>query len=261
MSSLICPLCSGSDGNSTYIKIGNNSFLVDIGKSCRQIERSMSKNKINPHNVNFIFITHEHIDHVRGLNVFARKYNTKIYASLGTIKSLEEKQILNDKIEYEILDLSGLAIDELNVVPFCISHDCSQGFGYSFLGNNIKISVCSDLGFVSSSVFDAISGSDAIIIESNHDVEMLESGPYPFFLKKRIMSEKGHLSNVDCSEVIYKLAKSGTKKFILCHLSKTNNTPQMAYDLAFSAIENAGVSDCELYIAPRTNTTNVNIRI
>lgn len=255
--SIICPLCSGSEGNSFYIKIENDAFLVDIGRSCRQIERIMTENSINPHEIKSIFMTHEHSDHVKGLSVFARRYNTTVYGSEGTLRSLEEKQVLNNNIRYQYIDLSGVDIGNISVAPFDISHDCNQGFGYSFFWQNKKISICSDIGIITPCIFDSIVGSDVVILESNHDIDMLKSGPYPFFLKERILSDKGHLSNIECSKLIHKLAKSGTKKFILCHLSSNNNDPKIAYDLAFSAIESAGISDFELYVAPKVNKKNI----
>lgn len=254
--SIVCPLCSGSEGNSIYIKIENDSFLVDVGRSCRQIENLMSENGINPHEIKSIFVTHEHGDHVKGLNVFARRYNKPVYGSEGTIRALEEKKILNN-VRYKSIDLSGIDIGDVSAAPFDISHDCIQGFGYSFYGKNKKVSVCSDIGIVTPSIFDSIIGSDVVILESNHDIDMLESGPYPIFLKQRILSDKGHLSNVACAQLIHKLAKTGTKKFVLCHLSSNNNDPKIAYDFAFSAIESAGVSNFELYVAPKINMEKI----
>ena len=257
----ICPLFSGSEGNSTYIKTKNLSFLVDIGRSCKRIENIIIQNGFNPFDIKFIFITHEHIDHIKGLRVFAKKFGTKIYASKGTISELENKNILDKKIKYEIIEKSGINIDDINVIPFETSHDCTQGYGYSFLLNNKKISFCSDLGTVSNEVLNSVLGSDLIFIESNHDIEMLKNGPYPWYLKKRILSDIGHLSNNACSEVLNKLILNGTKKFVLCHLSSTNNTPEIAYNSAFKALENTGIKDFELYIAPKENICKINIII
>jgi len=130
---IVCPLCSGSEGNSFYIQMENDALLVDIGRSCRQIENIMTENNINPHDIKSIFVTHEHSDHIKGLSVFARRYSTSVYSSEGTIRALEEKQILNSNIQHKSIDLSGVDIGDISVAPFDISHDCNQGFGYSFL--------------------------------------------------------------------------------------------------------------------------------
>lgn len=259
----ICPLFSGSEGNSTYVKTKNLSFLIDAGRSCKQIENSIKKNGFNPYDVKFIFVTHEHSDHTSGLRVFAKKFGTKIYTSKGTINELEKKNILDKQVKYEIIEKSGISIDGINIVPFETSHDCNQSYGYSFIlnKNKAKISFCSDLGVVSNEVLNSILGSNLIFIESNHDIEMLKNGPYPWYLKKRILSDIGHLSNNACSEVLSKLILNGTKKFVLCHLSSTNNTPEIAYNSAFKALENTGIRDFDLYVAPKENIGKINISI
>lgn len=257
---IVCPLFSGSSGNCTFIKSEKSCFLIDAGRSCRQIEGYILDNGFNPNDVRFILITHEHIDHVRGLEVFARRHGVKVLSSKGTIDFLEKKGILNNKINYHPIDLSGTEIDGIEIVPFDISHDCVQGFGYSiFLENNIKISVCSDIGYISDSVFESLMGSNILIIESNHDIDMLKNGPYPKFLKERILSDEGHLSNFECCKVLKNLVKTGVKKIILCHLSEINNTPEIAYNSAFSAIQQS--SDCEIYVAPKDNISNLQVVI
>lgn len=258
----ICPLFSGSEGNSTYVKTENLSFLIDAGRSCRQIENKIIENGFDPCDIKFIFITHEHIDHIRGLKVFAKKFGAKIYASKGTISELENKNILDKEIKYEIIKKSGINISNIRIIPFEISHDCAQGYGYSFLlKNKLKISFCSDLGVISHKILSLIMGSDLIFIESNHDIEMLKNGPYPEFLKNRILSDTGHLSNSSCAEILNKLALNGTKKFVLCHLSSTNNTPEIAYNSALKILKNTGIKNFELYIAPKENTNKFNINI
>ena len=259
----VCPLFSGSEGNSVCIENNDILILVDIGRSSKQIEKSLYDNGFRPSNVRYIFITHEHMDHIKGLRTFAHKYRPKVFASHGTINQLLEKKILDEKIDYQIIDLSGISLDEINITPFEISHDCTQGFGYSisFIYSNLKISICSDLGIVSNDILDSLAGSNLVIIESNHDIDMLKSGSYPFFLKKRILSEKGHLSNLACCDLLSKLALKGTKKFILYHLSSVNNTPKLAYDLAFESLMKTEVSEFELYVAPKVNTGLININI
>lgn len=261
----ICPLFSGSEGNSTYIQDDDLYFLVDAGRSAKQIESTIMKNNLKT-NIDFILITHEHSDHTSGLRVFAKKFGVKIYASKGTLESLKEKQFLDNKSECETIDLKGIENDKIRISPFEISHDCSEGYGYSIFlkRSKIKISICSDLGYISQDVLNMISGSDVVFIESNHDIEMLKNGPYPQVLKNRIMSKKGHLSNSSCSEVLPKLVESGTSKLVLCHLSSTNNTPEVAYNCALSSLKNYGFEqgkNFDLYISPKKNMEKFNICI
>lgn len=261
----ICPLFSGSEGNSTYIEDDDLCFLVDAGRSAKQIESTLMKNNLKT-NIEFILVTHEHSDHTSGLRVFAKKFGVKIYASKGTIKALEEKQVLNSQLEYRDIDLKGMENEKIKISPFAISHDCSEGYGYSILlkRSKVKISICSDLGYVSQNILDTISGSDVLFIESNHDIDMLKNGPYPQVLKNRIMSKQGHLSNIACSKILPKLAKSGTSKFVLCHLSSTNNTPEIAYNCAISSLKNYGMEkgrNFDLYISPKKNMGEFKIYI
>lgn len=259
----ICPLFSGSDGNSTYVEHDGMAFLVDIGRSCRQTEIAIKENGFDPKNIQFIFVTHEHSDHIKGLRVFAKKFGVKVYASEGTISELENKKLLDGKIKYETLKKEGINIEGMNVIPFEISHDCAQGYGYSFMldDKNLKISFCSDSGIISNKAFESILGSSLVFMESNHDIEMLKNGPYPWFLKDRILSDIGHLSNAACSEIINKLVRNGTRKFVLCHLSTTNNTPEIAYNLALETLNHSGVNDFELYVAPKENLGKISIKI
>lgn len=261
----ICPLFSGSEGNSIYIEDDDLCFLVDAGRSAKQIESTLMKNDLKT-SIKFILVTHEHSDHTSGLRVFAKKFGVKIYASKGTIKALEKKQVLNSKLEYKAIDLKGIENEKIKISPFEISHDCSEGYGYSIFlkKSNVKISICSDLGYVSQNVLDMILGSNVLFIESNHDLDMLKNGPYPQVLKDRIMSKQGHLSNSSCSEILPKLVESGTSKFILCHLSSTNNTPEIAYNCAISSLKNYGMKqgkNFELYISPKKNVEEFKICI
>ena len=261
----ICPLFSGSEGNSTYIEDDDLCFLVDAGRSAKQIESTLMKNDLKT-SIKFILVTHEHSDHTSGLRVFAKKFGVKIYASKGTLEALKEKQVLDGKLEYEVIDLNGIEDEKIKINPFEISHDCSEGYGYSIFlkKSKLKISFCSDLGYISQNVLDMISGSDVLFIESNHDIEMLKNGPYPQVLKNRIMSNQGHLSNSSCSEILPKLVESGTSKFVLCHLSSTNNTPEIAYNCALSSLKNYGFEqgkNFDLYVSPKKNMGEFNICI
>ncbi|MDR1241107.1 MAG: MBL fold metallo-hydrolase [Oscillospiraceae bacterium] len=253
----ICPLFSGSSGNSIYIGDGQDAMLIDAGRSAKQIEAILNGNNLNPQKINSILVTHEHRDHVSGLRVFAKKYSASIYGSNGTISALIDKKIIEKNMNcYKICEKTELRGSYIET--FETSHDCIQSYGYviKLKSNGLKIAVCTDLGFVSESVLESISGSDVVFIESNHDTDMLWNGSYPYVLKQRIFSDKGHLSNDSCAEILPKLVKKGAVKIILCHLSSENNTPKAAY---FSAITNLKINNLEhrkdfkLYVAPKEN--------
>lgn len=223
---IFCPLYSGSRGNSTLISANNKSILIDIGVSCSKMIKSLTDKIEDINEISAIFITHEHSDHISGLKTFIKKFNIPVYCSVQTAKTL--RQIYND--EFEITDFSDyISIDGFTVKRFNTSHDCLGSSGYRVTTpDNKTIAVCTDLGFVSDEVHENLLGCDLVMLESNHEVSMLQSGPYPYELKRRILSDNGHLSNVCCAEEITKLAQNGCKRFVISHISKDNNHPIIA---------------------------------
>lgn len=262
----LCPLCSGSSGNSTYVGASDKcGVLVDIGKSTKQIEILLKKNNIDINNIKSIFITHEHVDHISGIKVFTKKYGTKIYGSEGTINALKLKGILTESVDYEIIYDREIDLGFISVKPFYTSHDCSQGTGYVLMApNGKKTAVCTDLGYISSKVKQSVLGCDSILIESNHDVKMLQNGPYPYHLKRRILSEIGHLSNDTCSEFLPELVEHGARDIIISHLSEKNNIPELAYQTAICNFEKHSMkekTDFKLFVAPKLNDGKVNVTV
>lgn len=261
--SKLCPLFSGSSGNSTYISNQGEGILVDVGRSANQIEKCLIDNDINVKSIKAIFITHEHADHVNGLKVFASRYKIKVYASKGTIISLEKKGIINGKFPYEAIKEEGIDINNIKIKPFRVSHDCAEGVGYTLeFPDRTKAAVCTDLGFISEEVERAILGCKVLVIESNHDVNMLKSGVYPYYLKRRILSEKGHLSNGACSAILPKLVKKGLCRIVLSHLSSKNNTSELAFMSAKKALEKENMKigqDFTLNVASEVNSKIFNV--
>lgn len=251
------PLFSGSSGNSVYISHHGEGILIDVGKSAKQIEKCLLDNDIDIRTIKSIFITHEHNDHVSGLKVFASRYGIKVYGSNGTLLSLEKKGVLNGKFSYDIMPYKGVHNDSMDIKPFRTSHDCSEGFGYVVkLSSGLKIAVCTDLGFISNEVKEAISGCKVLVIESNHDINMLKNGPYPYYLKRRILSEKGHLSNNACAAILPDLVCKGLNRIILSHLSSHNNTPDLAFKTSVRTLKSQNMNvneDFTLDIAPTVN--------
>eukprot|EP00826_Nyctotherus_ovalis_P007174 TRINITY_DN11773_c0_g1_i3.p1 TRINITY_DN11773_c0_g1~~TRINITY_DN11773_c0_g1_i3.p1 ORF type:complete len:265 (+),score=-32.68 TRINITY_DN11773_c0_g1_i3:233-1027(+) len=256
----ICPLFSGSSGNSYYIGSANEGILIDIGRSCKQITNGLERNNININSVKAIFITHEHADHVKGLRVFCLRYKKKVYASSGTINALLEKGELNEDNEYEIINGQEVNITNMVVKSFNTEHDCKEGLGYVIkTGDGSKVAFATDLGHITEEVKSAICGCETVIIESNHEKRMLQNGSYPYQVKQRIMSPKGHLSNDECADILPYFAKNGTTRFLLAHLSNNNNLPQTAYQTAINALESSGFIngiDFKVDIAPKENTDN-----
>ena len=253
----VCPLFSGSSGNSTYIGNESEGILIDAGKNAKQIEIALNKNDIATKNIKAIFVTHEHNDHISGIKVFASRYKIKVFASEGTMGQMEKMGVINGKFEHDVIDFKGTNIEEMNVKPFETSHDSKQSCGYTVeFESGSKVAVCTDLGFISENVEKALMGCRCVVIESNHDVKMLQNGSYPYFLKRRILSDTGHLSNEACARFIPRLVESGTENFILSHLSRENNLPELAYQTALNALTDRKMKkniDFTLHVAPLIN--------
>jgi len=242
--SIICPLFSGSTGNSTYIANENTGILVDAGASCKAIGESLFRVGSELSNIKAIFITHEHIDHIKGLKTVLKKTNAELYASKETLEVLASNDIIPVGTKaFEISDKAVL-VNGVLVNRFATSHDCIGSSGYTFtLSDDKKISVCTDLGVITETVSNALNGSDIVLLESNHDVERLKKGPYPPQLKVRIMSDKGHISNSVCASELKKLLQNGCQRFILGHLSQENNTPNLARSTVESALIDIGARE------------------
>ena len=199
------PLFSGSSGNCYYLGSPESGVLIDTGRSAKQIEQALRDNSLDPKRVSAVFITHEHTDHIQGLRVFASRYGVKVYSSPGTMRAMEEKGYINEKVDISPIDLSGMETDDMRITPFHTSHDCAEG------------------------------------------------GPYPYILKKRILSDKGHLSNETCAGFLAGLIKSGTTRLMLAHLSRENNIPALAEQTAVCELTLSGMQrdrDFMLRVAP-----------
>ncbi len=248
-----CPLFSSSSGNSAFIGGNSGGVLVDIGVSAKKITDALKENGIEPDEIKGIFITHEHNDHIKGLSVFLKKYNIPVFASRDTLSAIEKCCELPS--DAKLKEIDGVAeLYDMQILRFPTSHDCVGSSGYKFmLENGPEISVCTDLGIVTDEVRNAIKGSDLIMLESNHDLQMLKKGPYPPLLKLRILGDTGHLSNNSCATELPFFLNNGTQRFVLGHLSKENNLPTIAYSTAVTSLADIGAeveSDYILRVAP-----------
>ena len=254
----IIPLFSGSSGNSTYIATQTGAILVDAGASFKSIKEALSMLGEDITYVKAIAITHEHDDHIKGLKTILKNTGAKLITTNGTAQWLINNNKVPEKTQIIISDDNEILVGDTIVKGFSTSHDSCEPCGFTFQFNNgKKASICTDLGIVTDEVRNAISKSDLILLESNHDVEMLKKGPYPPHLKIRIMSDKGHISNNVCAFQLKNLVKEGTTRIILGHLSQKNNTPLIAKSCAESALMDLGAQngkDYLLYVAsPKEN--------
>ncbi len=242
-------LLSSSSGNCSFIGSANGGILIDAGASAKQIKLKLDCIGVSPADINAIFVTHEHSDHVRGLRVFASNHKIPVFATQGTVDALISSGTANGSFEINPIYSSGIECAGQFIRPFVTSHDSAQSCGYIIrTSDDRKIAVATDTGIVNDEMREAVTGCDLILAESNHDVGMLRNGPYPYLLKRRILSEVGHLSNIDCSKFVTELVNNGTTRIVLGHLSKENNMPELAFQTTKSALDCAGAVQFKDYI-------------
>lgn len=255
----ITTFASGSSGNCALVSAAGTKILVDAGISLRRINTFLRAEGLTPEELVGVLITHEHSDHVSGLDMLLKYHEVDIYAPrtvanrLAGIKPRTEGRI--KIIEPGVpFDLNGV-----RTLAFRTPHDTPESVGYRFDCESGSLGVCTDLGHVTKEVFNAMRGVDTALIESNHDEEMLRYGQYPVYLKRRILSDRGHLSNESCGELAVHLARSGTERIVLGHLSRENNTPGKAFR-AVSAALAANGCDVELCVAPALDAMTTEVR-
>jgi len=242
----ICCLASGSAGNMTYIESEKTRILVDLGLGIREAEARLLAIGVDPYSIDAIFVTHEHVDHIGGIKAFVRKYHTKVCAHEMEYNALLEKTVVPQDLRLKFND-NDFLFNDIRVKNYRLSHDAFCCVGYTFISGGHKISIATDTGVVPSYAIDGMAGSDIIVLESNHDVQMLlDNEKYTSYLKKRILSSRGHLSNEECAAVIYKLlTKAPTFQFILAHLSEKNNTPMKCFESVTKNLAKVGIKEGE----------------
>ena len=220
-------LVSGSSGNCSIVSDEKTTLLIDCGLSASRLIELLEAIGVSPLDLNAVLITHEHSDHIKGAGVVSRKYGLPVFATCGTHSAMKACGIPEENIKYISPDES-FEIGTIGVNAFSIPHDATEPVGFSFFCGKAKLSVATDMGYMNNYILDNIKGSNAVILESNHDIEMLKNGRYPEYLKRRILGNFGHLSNIDAANTALKLLESGTRHIMLAHLSADNNTPKTA---------------------------------
>lgn len=229
----LCSIASGSSGNCIYVGSEATHLLIDTGISGKRVEQGLKELELSPRDLDGILITHEHADHISGLGVLARKYELPIYATEGTIRAMLEGGSLG-KVEEELFhpvkEDEKLILKDLTINPMRISHDAAQPVAYRISYGNKKVGICTDLGAYNDYTVECLKGMDALLLEANHDVNMLQVGPYPYYLKQRILGDRGHLSNENSGRLLCRILHDGLRTVLLGHLSKENNLPELAYE-------------------------------
>ncbi len=260
----LCSIASGSSGNCIYVGSGQTHLLVDTGISKKRIEEGLTELGIKGEELNGILITHEHADHIQGLGVFSRKYEIPIYATRGTLEGIRTYKGLGKMPEgllHEIETDQPLCVGDLEVKPFRISHDAKQPSGFRIEKQEKSVAIATDLGEYDDYIIENLKNLDAILLEANHDIHMLEVGPYPYYLKQRVLGRQGHLSNELSGRLLCEILHDKLKHIILGHLSKENNYAELARETVKLEVTMSDVpfrgEDLPLMVASRDSRSNV----
>lgn len=242
-------LFSGSTGNCIYVKDKRTEILIDAGKSCGAIEKALNGLGTSLRRISAIYVTHEHTDHMAGLEIISKKFQIPVHITAPSCESYVrtgsylERFAVSENVEYES------TVGSLCLRSFPIPHDSTQNVGYVITSSDDSLGIATDIGHLTATIGESLADCSRVIVESNHDIKMVENGPYPGFLKKRILSPLGHLSNDKCAQLCAYLCDHGVCEITLAHLSQENNLPHLAYDTVKSFISSCGFEDVPLKVA------------
>ncbi|MEG2087284.1 MAG: MBL fold metallo-hydrolase [Angelakisella sp.] len=243
----VVPLCSGSSGNAAYIGTSTNGILIDAGRNCKTILNALEVVGIEPAAIKAILVTHDHSDHISGLRVLAKKLRVPVYASEETLCGIESAGCIDSTTQlFELSAPSDIA--GLGVTPFDTPHDVAHSLGFRIEAGERTIGFATDLGRVTTDILAGLTGCDLVLLEANYDEQLLSLSSYPYYLKQRIRSDRGHLSNADSAACVRCLALSGTGRFILGHLSRENNTQLLALQAAKMQLTECGLVEGRDYL-------------
>lgn len=254
----LCPLVSGSSGNSICIGNDHTHILIDAGVSCKRIEEGLNAMDLSLKDIDAIMVTHEHIDHIAGLGVISRKFGIPMYATKGTKEAILSSAKLgkvDEELFHGVNPLESFCINDLEIKSIPTWHDAAEPCAYRVNYDGQSVAVMTDLGNYNKIIVDELQGLDALLLEANHDIRMLQTGPYPYPLKKRILGDHGHLSNERSGQLLCELLHDDFKSVILGHLSKENNMAELAYEAVRMEITMGDnpykAEDFQIYVANR----------
>ncbi len=247
----VCVLSSGSKGNTTYIESKKAKILIDCGNSCKYVLTKLAELDVYPSDIDAVLITHVHSDHIKGLQVFTKQVNTMVYMTEKMYPYLDFVK------NYTFINGNNFKIKDMDIEVIKTSHDAEDSVGYIVSNDDKSVVYITDTGYINKKYFDTLSNRDVYIFESNHDVEMLNNGKYPFELRQRILSDKGHLSNYDSAKYLAKFIGDKTKKIILAHLSEENNTEELALKSLNDRLEKENINFNNILIARQNKETEL----
>ena len=255
---------SGSSGNCYYLATATDGLMIDIGVGLRTLKKHCKDYGVSLHSVKNLLITHDHADHIKSVGSFSGDYQVPVYTTRLVHKGININYCIQRKVSDDMkrfLEVGKtVVIGDFTVTPFAVPHDASENVGYEIKVEGINFVIITDAGSVTDEMKEIISRADYLVIEANHDVEMLEGGPYPAYLKKRILSASGHLSNADCGRAIAENMSERLKHVWLCHLSEENNHPELARKTVETILRSYGIvpgKDVELEVLRRQLPTGV----
>ena len=245
----IVTFASGSSGNCALVSYGSTHLLIDAGISLRRIRAALLRQYLEPEDLAGVLITHEHGDHISALPMLVKHHALPVYAPRTVGNSLCRRVAGMEEYLRTVVPGEPFSVKELRVTAFPTPHDTDESVGYALEGD-VRFGFCTDTGHISEEMLASLSGCDGVLIEANHDLEMLRFGAYPVYLKRRILSPRGHLSNDDCAELACRLAEAGARYIALGHLSRENNRPSLARETVRRALDAAGYTAAALSVAP-----------
>lgn len=249
----VCVLSSGSKGNATYLETGQNKILIDIGNSCLYIEKKLNEIGVDSNDINAIFITHTHTDHIDGLKAFLKKHHPTVYLS---IKAYEELSKTINFMDYYIIteqvNINSTIVDFIKT-----SHDTEDSLGYIFEDDTGSLVYITDTGYINKKYYNKLTNRSFYIMESNHDIDLLMNCRYPYPTKQRILGDKGHLSNKDSAYYLSKFIGDNTKTIVLAHLSEENNNPELAYEVLNQTLKNIDKQNITIVVAKQNERTEL----
>ncbi len=254
----LCSIASGSSGNCICVGSDDCHILIDAGISGKRVEAGLNSLDLKMEEIEGILVTHEHIDHIAGIGVLARRYQVPIYATAGTTEAVKRTKSvgkIDDSLFHIVEPEETFSIGDLTIEPIAVSHDAAEPVAYKVTQQNKAAAVITDLGIYNDAIVEKLQGLDAILLEANHDIRMLQAGSYPYVLKRRILGERGHLSNESSGRLLGEILHDDFKAILLGHLSQENNYPELAYEtvrLEVAMGENPyKADDFPIYLAAR----------